>query len=271
MPSRAWARLRLVTRRHVITRSTPRTLRPVEPLLQPRRMFGLRGRTPRSRDAPGVAPRAQHRSASQPGYPLGWRPCSSWGWPPATAFAPRSDGDHPPRSDRNHPPRAGGGHRLRSDTGHQRCPPYPRDSSRAGPEASRSQANAGAIPIRPMSRLIGDTCRDSSVTHVPTHDNDAPEGIRSPDLRFRRTRKLQIWGVHSPLSGTAARRSPNGTVAGPVYRRTPALKRPPSLSRRWRRPRKSAGEADAALLTSMPTTAPPRRSRTMTMQICRSN
>ena len=37
---------------------------------------------------------------------------------------------------------------------------------------------------------------------------------------------------HSPLAGTAARRSPNGSVSAPVYRTTPALKRSPSLSRR---------------------------------------
>lgn len=38
--------------------------------------------------------------------------------------------------------------------------------------------------------------------------------------------------VHSPLTGTAARRSPNGSVSAPVCRTAPALKRGPSLSRR---------------------------------------
>lgn len=79
------------------------------------------------------------------------------------------------------------------------------------------------------------TFRQTQPTPGPADGSRCPPLVATcPVLRFPaalRGRQAAQF-VQRPQSGTAARRSSNGTLVSPLYRTTPVLNRAPSLSRR---------------------------------------
>lgn len=105
-----------------------------------------------------------------------------------------------------------------------------------GPEDPGRQVDQGscvtalALWVRPNAGLEQEARsfaqwtrqRDAICAARPTSGDD-------PRVPVRPSACLQS---QSPLRGTAASRSPKGSVSAPVYSSTPPLKRSPSLSRR---------------------------------------